>query len=505
MMIKSSSFQVPRSKLKKKKFFSVSLLVLLTWNLELGTWNSYAAFSSNDSGTASAQFLKLGTSARADALGGSYSAAGRDWSALFYNPALLARLPAITLGGTYGVLPGEISYSHGSWASPLGPGSLGINYSIVSYGSVQGYDESGFATTAFSPQDRALAAGWAASWPGLNNILSLGLSVKYLQLKITQQTTALAADAGAHLSIGSWSAAIVAQHMGTQVKYVQESFPLPLTLRTGVSLAFKKPSLAAIEMAFPMDQAPYAALGYEQRFWISPRWQAAARLGLSSEGYPQSRQGLALLKTGAGLILGALQVDYAYIPFGDLGLSHRMSVGYRFPIKERPLKIRLARPISSRNTATEIPPRTAAETLSLVDKKPGKSIAVIEFQSSVPLPDGIVNEMNQRFRQGLGKPKGYDVIEKKFTKEFIEITGLNVKDCRQSDCAQTITKALSVDQLFIGSVEASSQGYLVQVWLFSNSPNKDPVIRKAPAWTLDDLKLVANAIARSFLPVLNNK
>lgn len=40
--------------------------------------------------------------------------------------------------------------------------------------------------------------------------------------------------------------------------------------------------------------------------------------------------GLTGFTAGAGLRIGPVRLDYAFVPYGDLGTSHRVSVGYEF-------------------------------------------------------------------------------------------------------------------------------------------------------------------------------
>ena len=51
-------------------------------------------------------------------------------------------------------------------------------------------------------------------------------------------------------------------------------------------------------------------------------------------------EGLTGLTAGAGLKIGSFALDYAYVPFGDFGASHRVSLGYVFEAAKEIVKVK---------------------------------------------------------------------------------------------------------------------------------------------------------------------
>ena len=47
-------------------------------------------------------------------------------------------------------------------------------------------------------------------------------------------------------------------------------------------------------------------------------------------GADQLQNNIVGLSAGAGIRLGSLDLDYAFLPYGTLGDTHRVSVGWRF-------------------------------------------------------------------------------------------------------------------------------------------------------------------------------
>jgi hypothetical protein len=81
-------------------------------------------------------------------------------------------------------------------------------------------------------------------------------------------------------------------------------------------------------------------------FNVDARWESMigaefnlAKIGYMRMGYRYGFQNLDLgpevgASFGGGLRLGTTHVDYAFLPFGDLGMSHRVSLSWRWARSE---------------------------------------------------------------------------------------------------------------------------------------------------------------------------
>src|SRR5205814_753634 len=97
------------------------------------------AFSSDNRGTTTANFLKLGAGARAVSMGEAYTAVSNDATALFWNPAGLARLPEHGGSATFMHAPYVESsfYDYGAFAQGLGDvGAWGASVQYFSAGKI---------------------------------------------------------------------------------------------------------------------------------------------------------------------------------------------------------------------------------------------------------------------------------------------------------------------------------------------------------------------------------
>ncbi len=106
------------------------------------------------------------------------------------------------------------------------------------------------------------------------------------------------------------------QNIGTKLG----SDPLPFIMKGG--LAFRRGSLTlAMDIAKPMDNKMYFCAGAE--WWI--RDIIALRAG-----YKTNQDIRAGFTVGMGFKKDKIQFDYAYVPYGDLGSTHRVSFGMKF-------------------------------------------------------------------------------------------------------------------------------------------------------------------------------
>ncbi len=88
--------------------------------------------------------------------------------------------------------------------------------------------------------------------------------------------------------------------------------------------------------------------------------------------------GLTGFTAGAGLRFGDFSLDYAFVPYGDLGTSHRISLGFDFPkqgpIPAKPVTV-MAPPVTL--LATPVPIPTILST-------PGPPKAKVEVRFELP-------------------------------------------------------------------------------------------------------------------------
>ena len=296
-------------------------------------------FGSGARGTGAGEFLKLGVGARAEAMGEAHAAAADDASSLYWNPAALARAgsSAVFMHAPY---VDKSFYDYAAYSQPLGEGAAGLGLQYFTAGALNETDATGTTIGTFRPYALALSAGYARSWSGI----SWGLSGKLIREQIVANAHSLAVDLGAlkeGLVDGRLAVGATLTNLGQGLRLESERYDLPMAFRIGGAYRVAGGLLAAMDAIFARDDGPQGAFGVEYRQGGARWW--ALRGGYRT-GVAADAGGLAGASFGGGLGFGSLSVDYAFMPLGGLGYTHRISLGWR--IGPRPEQAAQASPDS---------------------------------------------------------------------------------------------------------------------------------------------------------------
>ena len=270
-------------------------------------------------------FLFLDAGARPVALGGAYTALARDANALLYNPAGLGEIKEPQAVFMHNLYFQEITQDYLAYASPQGWGlSLNyLNFGTVRRTTVANPTGAGFGSVGLT--DLALSAGYGAA---IGTDLVAGAGLKYIK-----ESVAGADGQGFGLDLGllyfppGLEKAVLGaavQNIGPDVKFQGDNEKMPLNLRLGAAYRFElkgQASTVSADVTRARGEDTLAGFGLET---------------LIAKAYPL-RLGYATrnaagpgITAGLGYIRGDLTVDYAFVPFGDLGAAHRLSIGYKW-------------------------------------------------------------------------------------------------------------------------------------------------------------------------------
>ena len=268
----------------------------------------------NGPGTTAASFLKIGIGARAAAMGEAFTALASDGTSLYWNPAGLTQLPAKEVSATYNSWLQEINQGYLSFSFPLATGALGLGVNYVEMGKMEGRDEYGSPTGDFTASDTHVFIGYATKF----KTVAWGLSLGTLQDVIKEdRKTSFLANVGFLYPVGEFlTLGLAAQNIGSRLG----ADPLPLTFKIGAASKLRR-LILALDVAKPQDSEIYCCFGAE--------WWLKGALAFRA-GYKTNQDAGEGITAGLGLKMGKVSLDYAYVPYGDLGDTHRISLGIKF-------------------------------------------------------------------------------------------------------------------------------------------------------------------------------
>ena len=331
----------------------------------------------------------LGQSARASAMGSAFTAVTGDTADLDWNPAGLSETPSA-----------QISLNHDSWltgvfqeqlalAVPLPrAGVLALASSYVNDGNLSGYDSTGTPTGTYQPSRIAAELAWGGR---IFEGVSIGAEMGGYRQSIGQNTYD-----SFFLSLGGLWSPVPFLRVGISYSglgILLNGFSASGVLRTGLAWSFREskgpPALLTMDLFMPPYGVYRAQLGLEKPVLSDFFLRAGYQFDLVDNQIP----GFQSLAAGLGFRLGDLELDYAYLPMGDLGSTQRLGLTYRFGETAKTAATPV--PKSNGNQAapptdeSNVTPTPTAEKPTLFrvspNANPMDAVEKIELQFSLPV------------------------------------------------------------------------------------------------------------------------
>lgn len=314
-------------------------------------------------GTTTANFLKIPVAAMPSGLAEAYTAmVGPD--SMLYNPAGLGLLSYSSLSGSHNQYIDGITqeYLAATWRSPWG--TLGAAFSTLSSGDIDAYDSNDMRIGSTSSGHRMMSLSIAQSWPHFNQDigkldpmlitpgwtkvalvrdyrprayrLSAGATVKKISEKLgADSASAYAYDAGLllvlphHLHVG-----VSALNMGGEEKFAGETYKLPSSLRFGLAKDFRTINDVMV-FTLSSDLVKYSDSDYLSATGLETDVMRLFQLRI---GYQTRKDSGSRICGGFGMNFDSLsdknsflrgaRMDYAYLDYGSLGVTHRLGVQF---------------------------------------------------------------------------------------------------------------------------------------------------------------------------------
>lgn len=281
-----------------------------------------------DAGANAGAILRMGSGARIPAMGDAGVANAWGVAALHYNPAGLGVTERAEIGAMYQSLVLDIGQGEMRFAHPINHRSAwGVSLNYLDYGrttrvTLADIFQDVQPSAKFSGHDLVLGASYGIR---VTDQISIGITGKMISGEIDNVTaTAFAADFGLQASIPGWPVrlGVTAQNIGSSMKYDFENENLPLMVRGGIALdLFEKRVTLVTDVEKVNYQDVTAAVGVEVRLMEMMALRA---------GYDGRIDAGSSLTAGLGIRVADVTIDYAYVPFGRLGNSHRLGLTYQF-------------------------------------------------------------------------------------------------------------------------------------------------------------------------------
>ena len=276
--------------------------------------------------TTALQFLEMGAGARYLAMGGAATSIADDSTAMYWNPALMAGIEGGAADLMHAAYDDGVYYDWLSFAYGNKKSAVGVCVQYFAAGSLKNVDTTGAVIGEFSPYDAAVSLGYAVKI----DEISVGAAVKYIRSKIISEGNAYSFDFGIRLPDmldGKLTLAAAINNVGEGIKYAEETENLPLTLKAGASYHVNNNILVAADIGKVKNEDIYVACGCELSASIGSDVLLALRAGYNTIA---ESEGLSGLSAGIGIGYKALIIDYAFLPMGNLGDTHRASITFYF-------------------------------------------------------------------------------------------------------------------------------------------------------------------------------
>lgn len=305
-------------------------------------------------GEAGAISLTIPPGARANGMGGAFTAVSDDATAQWWNPGGLAFSVTKNLGLMHTQLvpdlDNDVYYEFLGYNAPVkGVGTWSVSVVYLTYGTSEGRDIDNAPTGTFKSWEGAVYGTFAMP---LTDNVGVGLTVKAFHAdlapadltleKIDGSGSTVALDVGALWKIDSWNLALggALVNIGPDISYIDQnqSDPLPLTLRVGFAYNVLHDEVSNLLLTFDLEQSMVWLISTAVSTRRSEIYHVGAEytyinLLAGRIGYIYDEDGDFKDPTyGLGFIFSEkVMFDYANVPQATtLDRVHRWSIGVRF-------------------------------------------------------------------------------------------------------------------------------------------------------------------------------
>src|SRR3989339_1567203 len=276
-----------------------------------------------------ASFLKISPGARPSGMGGAYNALSGDINSIYYNPAGLASILNSQFGAMHTEWIDDIRYEFAAGAFGMREGVFGVSATLLTMGEMEGRTATGELSDDFRAYDFALQCSYGKS---LGDKRLAGISLKYIRQSIEEElSNGVSVDLGLQQKLtGNLNLGLNLRNLGPNMKFIEESYNLPLSMGLGAGLNFGGVTLALdtnyeivdrnMNLSFGTEYAPIRFIALRGGYLIS------ALRNTSNNNMGEVFKTKDGLSGGMGIRVLNYSLDYAVVPYSDLGTTQRLSI-----------------------------------------------------------------------------------------------------------------------------------------------------------------------------------
>lgn len=313
----------------------VALMLLCLVSAGLAPAEVYGAQFFDKVGTFDGQFMKIPIGARATGMGGAFVAVADDASAVFWNPAGIARLSGNILSVNHLNWPADINMTQGSYVFSLGflPGMLAFSARSL-------YMDDMIRTTVYQPDgdgtffDAGYTSFGLTYARSLTDKFSVGVTGSLVHAGLDDlSSNALSFDVGTLYDTGFRSLKIGMEiaNMGTELSFIDDTqaSKLPILFRVGATInvmsTLDHKLTTSGDFSHPPDNNERLNWGGEYSFKDFFYVRGGYNFGYDVES----------LSGGLGVrfpssLSSETRFDYSYTDMSDLSGAHRFSLEIHF-------------------------------------------------------------------------------------------------------------------------------------------------------------------------------
>ena len=281
-------------------------------------------------------FLNVDMSARAAALGGSYSTNNDDVDVLFYNPAGMGFLEKNPVSFSFVKHLMDINLFSLAYSTEFeNIGRFGTAIKYINYGTFDEADEFGNRTGEFNAGELAFILGYTNEF---SENFYYGANAKVIYSSIADKSSsAIGLDLGINYEIPTQKLNLAAAvlNLGTQISsYIDTNEDLPLDVTIGISKRLEnlpvRLSLDFHQLNKERDELYQHLKGFTvgAEFYLSEVF--TLRFGYDNEARSDlkvgSSSGIAGFNGGLGVKISEYVFNYGYSSMGTIGAMHRIGL-----------------------------------------------------------------------------------------------------------------------------------------------------------------------------------